>query len=382
MVDYKWALSLFAGVLLLTLGCNTVELPEPTDGDPVFALEGNIGAEGFEIAAGVDAYFMFTALTPNSDGPLKSLSRLEELDCITNCAPGWQFEFNGSPAMLDSIFLPGSAVPLIRPGTVEVDTIQKLVFSAFTFHTGGFDVVDYEWAFSDGSVANTPTVEKSIFGNTIYEVELTTTTFDECQSYTRKTISTESGEWECEVGFNIDTTGITADTAITAFYDFQFGQAESLIWQDSIPGEVVSLFPPQSAEGLTICLEGLFNQSCSASSCQTVVFPLAIAPPYVCNNDILAEVIMETDSIMISGPANGVTIRYQDEQGNIYASDIGLQNGEFSFSVLSAEPFERNDLDQPTLRLGVQFQCQLFDNEGVFWQEAVGEGWIAVAVPE
>ncbi|MBV6655644.1 MAG: hypothetical protein KI786_17880, partial [Mameliella sp.] len=68
--------------------------------------------------------------------------------------------------------------------------------------------------------------------------------------------------------------------------------------------------------------------------------------------------------------------------GNIYASDIGLQNGEFSFSVLSAEPFERNDLDQPTLRLGVQFQCQLFDNEGVFWQEAVGEGWIAVAVPE
>ncbi|WP_282774253.1 PKD domain-containing protein [Phaeodactylibacter xiamenensis] len=378
MVNYRWAVVLFGSMVLAFMACDPTELPEPTDGDPVFRLEGNLDSTAFELAAGVDNYFMFTELSPTNDGNLQSLSRLEELDCSTDCAPGWQFEFSGSIAALDSLLGVGQ-VPFIQPGTIITDTTYTLNLTANSSHSAGAPALSHEWAFYDGSAAGTSTVEKEIPGPGTYEVELTTITEGDCQSYTRKSFSFNTVQQGCEVSFTVDTT-ILFDSLIVATYD-QGGAPEQLIWQDSIisqPGSIFSFLPPQGTGQFTLCLEGLFPDGCIAASCQTILLQQAS----VCRNRIDGGIETEINTVVIPGPSSGVVIRYQDEQGNLYSTAAGSQAPSFSFSIESAGPYENNSLGQPTLQLGIRFQCQLYDEAGAPWKTAEATGTIAVAIPD
>jgi hypothetical protein len=380
MVNYKWAIILFAGAILAVLGCEPTELPEPSDGDPVFRLEGRLDSAVFELGAGIDGYFMFTGLSPTNDGNLRSLSRLEELGCTSDCAPGWQFEFNGSTAALDSFLAPGQ-VPFQGPGTITIDTTYHLNLLASSTFTGGASVLSYEWSFFDGTTANTSAVEKEVSGPGLYEVELTTTTEEGCQSYTRKSFSVSSAAPECEVDFYIDSLS-TLDSVITAFYIPGSADPQTLLWQDSIPGEAVAIFSDSFFEPYTLCLQATFEQGCTAVDCQTIMPMQSQTPGAVCSNDIEGGIVVDTNTTGITGISQGVVIRHRDEAGQRYASDYGPQGSSFFFEVEGVSPYERNSLGQSTLQLQVQFQCLLYDTEGQPWKEAVGTGVIAVAVPE
>lgn len=368
-------MALLGSMMLAFMACDPTELPEPTDGDPVFRLEGNLDSAVFASAAGVDNYFMFTELSPTNDGNLQSLSRLEELDCSTDCAPGWQFEFSGSIAALDSLLGIGQ-VPFIQPGTFITDTTYTLNLTATSSHSAGAPVLNHQWAFYDGSTAVTSTVEKEIPGPGAYEVELTTLTEGDCQSYTRKSFSFNTVQQGCEVSFAIDTTLL--DSLIIATYDLG-GQPE-LFWQDSIPGQGATFtqFPPQGEEQFTLCLEGFFQGGCNAASCQTILFEQAA----VCRNRIDGGIETTINTVVVPGPSSGVVIRYQDEQGNLYSTATGSQASGFNFTIESAEPYENNSLGQPTLQLGIRFQCQLYNEAGALWKTAEGTGTIAVAIPD
>lgn len=370
---------LLGSMVLAFTACDPTELPQPTDGDPVFWLEGNLDSAAFELAAGVDGYFMFTELSPTNDGNLRSLSRLEELDCSTDCAPVWQFEFSGSMAALDSLLGIGQ-VPFIQPGTFITDTTYTLNLTANSSHSAGAPALSHQWGFYDGSTADAPTVEKEIPGPGIYEVELTTTTEGDCQSYTRKSFSFDTFQQGCEVGFTIDTTAL--DSLIVATYDL--GGQPQLIWQDSISlpsGATLSLFPPQGIDQFSVCVEGNFPDGCNAASCQTVLF-FDPFPGEVCRNRIDGGIETSINTVVTPGSSSGVIIRYQDEMGNQFATDTGSQAQPFSFSIESAEPYENNSLGQPTLQLGIRFQCQLYDAAGAPWKTAEATGTIAIAVPD
>lgn len=371
----------FLGSMVLAfVACDPTELPEPTDGDPVFRLEGNLDNAAFELAAGVEDYFMFTELSPTDDGNLRSLSRLEELGCTLDCAPSWQFEFNGSAAALDSFFAPGQ-VPFQGPGTMSIDTTYHLNLMASSTFTGGVSAVSYEWSFFDGTIANTSTVEKEVPGPGLYEVELTTTTEEGCQSYTRKSFSVSSAAPECEIDFYIDSLS-TPDSVIIAYYIPGSAEPQTLLWQDSIPGEVVAVFPELFFEPYTLCLQGTFEQGCTAVNCQTIMPMQSQTPGAVCSNDIEGVVVVDTDTTGVTGINQGIVVRHIDEAGQRYASDYGPQEGSFFFEVEGVSPYERNSLGQSTQQLQVQFQCLLYDEEGQPWKEAVGTGVIAVALPE
>mgnify|MGYP006277955967 FL=1 len=371
---------LLGSMVLAFTACDPTELPEPSDGDPLFRLEGNLDSASFELAAGVDNYFMFTELSPANDGTLRSLSRLEELDCTTGCAPGWSFEFNGSAATLDSLLRPGQ-VPFIQPGTVSTDTTYILNLAANSTHSGGAPVLSHEWVFYDDSTAGTTTVEKEIPGPGIYEVELTTITEGDCQSYTRKSFYFDTVQQGCEVSFTIDTTVL--DSLIVATFD-QGWQPEQLIWQDSIIGSPVfpfTLLPQLGADQFRLCLEGQFQDGCNAASCQTILF-FDPFPREVCRNRIDGGIETAINTVVNPGPSSGVVIRYQDELGNLYSTATGSQALPFSFIIESAEPYENNSLGQPTLELDIRFQCQLYDEAGLPWKTAEGSGTIAVATPD
>lgn len=369
-------------IILVGISCDPVELPEPTDGDPVFELQGQLEGASFEVAAGAEAYFMHTAFSTTNDGDYRSLSRLEELDCNTGCAPGWQFEFSADFMALDTFFSPGE-IPLLQPGSTVLDTMYNLSLFANSTHSGGASVASHAWSFFDGSTANTATVQKAVPGPGVYEVELTTITADSCVSYTRKSFSFSASSPipDCEVDFYVDST-LAFDSLIVANYIPGSSQPLTLLWQDSIPGGVFTSFFPPFNEAYTICLEGSFEQGCTAVSCQTVNPPQALIPGSVCRNGIAGGGLIAIDSTVAPGLSHGVVIRHSDETGKVYASNWGGQESVFFFRIESVSPFEDNSLGQPTLQLGIEFKCLLYDEEGQPWKEAEGKGAIAVALPD
>lgn len=380
MVKPKWATFLLAGAALAVLGCDPTVLPEPSGGDPVFRLEGNLDSTTFDLAAGVEGYFMFTELVPTNDGNLLSINRLEELGCSTACAPGWQFEFNGSAATLDSLLAPGP-IPFLQQGTTTVDTIYRLNLAADVMHTDGLGAEQYNWIFFDGSTAGNPEVQKTLPGPGIYQVELETITEDGCTSYTRKTFSTLENLPGCEVRFLVDTT-TAFDSLITAYYQPGPVQPLNLVWQDSIEGETINFFFQQQGQSIDLCLEGIFEQGCTAVSCQTIIIPQGELPGSVCSNSIAGGVEMVTDSVTVPGPTSGIVLRYVDEQGFVYSTASGPQPGLSQFVIEAAEPYLRNNLEQATRQLNIRFECQLYDAQGQPWKQVQGMGVIAAAIPE
>jgi hypothetical protein len=79
--------------------------------------------------------------------------------------------------------------------------------------------------------------------------------------------------------------------------------------------------------------------------------------------------------------AGGVTIQYEPTEGELYDSNLSAQPADAYFRILEVEPFENNSTGQATLKLRVEFLCQLFAPDGTPWQMVQAEGVIAVALP-
>jgi hypothetical protein len=77
-----------------------------------------------------------------------------------------------------------------------------------------------------------------------------------------------------------------------------------------------------------------------------------------------------------------VIIEYTTEDGTFYSSEKGAQNGSnLYFEVLSVEDYEDSQIGQKTKKLAIRFACQLFNEEGAFFEFSNGEGIIGMAYP-
>lgn len=364
-------------MVALYWGCDPVELPEPTENDPVFTLSGTLGGMPFDIAAGVDQYFMFTDVQLANGGEYIVSGRLEELGCQSGCNPGWQIEFRAAAAGLDSLLSPGLATFQALPDTV-IETAYRLQLEAVSTHSGNAGVQNHQWALFDGSVAEGPAVDIEILSSGLYPVSLSTVTEDSCYSFTAKNVGFNlPGDSGCAAAFTLEAAG--GDSLLLASYTpAGGGQPISLVWQDSILGEIISFFPQNQPE--TICLEAIF-ENCSARACQSYLPPLQGAPAVICSNDFTASVLVDTSIVVEPVAQAGVTIRHIAADGTRYSSDAPQDSSAY-FRITAAEPYEVNNEGQPTVRLSVEWSCRLYNEQGEPWRTVQAEGDIAVALPE
>ncbi len=374
MVKLRWGILLLSGIVALYWGCDPVELPEPGENDPVFTLSGTLGGTPFDVAAGVDQYFMFTDVQLVNDGEYVVSGRLEELGCQSDCNPGWQIEFRAAAANLDSLLSPGLVSFQGLPDTI-IETAYRLQLEAVSSHSGNAGVQNHQWALFDGSAAEGPAVDIEIPGSGLYPVSLTTVAEDSCYSFTAKNVAFDlPGDSGCAAAFTLE-----ADSLLLASYTPTGGvQPISLLWQDSIPGEIISFFPQNQPE--TICLEAIF-ENCSARACQSYLPSLQGAPAIICSNDFTASVLVDTTLVVEPVAQAGVTIRHIAADGTSYSSDAP-QGSSAYFRITEAEPYEDNNQGQPTVRLSVEWSCRLYNEQGEPWRTVQAEGTIAVALPE
>ncbi|NBC08582.1 MAG: hypothetical protein GVY26_15440 [Bacteroidetes bacterium] len=363
-------------IVVVALSCEPVELPEPQSDEPVFTLSGTLDGASFTLAAGIDQYFMFTDAYPVDDGRYIAEGRLAELDCSSDCLPSWRFEFKGSPERLSNL-LGADTVGYTQPGRVTVDTSYRLHLQASSTHLLNTAVLQHRWLLNDSLVATDATLSLPVQLDNEYPLALETLTEDSCYSYTEQVIRARPQAPQCAANFYIDSTLLDASVIATALPDGEL--PAQFLWQDSIPGDVITF--PTPATATSLCLQATYADGCTARSCQMIQPAIGSFPTSTCRNAIVSETRIDTSTVVVPDIAEGVSIHYQNEDGISYSSNAGQQPTGSYFRILEASPFENNAAGQPTIKLTVAFRCQLFTQQGDPWRAVEGEGVIAVALP-
>jgi len=363
-------------IVIATLSCEPVELPEPQPDEPIFTLSGTLDGTAFALAAGVDQYFMFTDAYPVDDDRYIAEGRLAELDCSSDCLPSWRFEFKGSREQLSNL-LSTDTVGYTQPDRVTVDTSYRLHLQASSTHLLNTDVWQHRWLLNDSLVATDATLSLPAQLGTEYPIALETLTEDSCYSYTERVIRAAPQTPQCAANFYIDSAILDSSVIATALPDGEL--PAQFLWQDSIPGDVIAF--PTPAAATSLCLQATYADGCTARSCQMIQPAIGSFPASTCRNAIVSETRIDTSSVVVPDIAEGVSIHYQNEDGISYPSNTGQQPAVSYFRILEASPFENNAAGQPTIKLTVAFRCQLFTQQGEPWRVVEGEGVIALALP-
>lgn len=362
--------------LATLLACDPVELPDPQSDEPVFTLSGTLDGTAFDLAAGVDQYFMFTDAYPLDDDRYIAVGRLAELDCSSDCLPSWRFEFKGSREQISNL-LGTDTVGYTQPGRITVDTSYRLHLQASSTHLLNVDVWQHRWLLNDSIISTAAILEFPTQLDAEYPIALETLTEDSCYSYTERVIRATPQAPDCDANFYIDSTVLDMSVAATALPDGAL--PAQFLWQDSIPGDAITF--PTPASPTSLCLQATYTDGCTARSCQMVQPALGGLPASTCRNAIISETRIDTSVATIPGLAEGVSVHYQSEDGLWHASNTGRQPALSYFRILEATTFENNAAGQPTIKLTVAFRCQLFTQQGDPWRTVEGEGVIAVALP-
>jgi hypothetical protein len=375
---------ILAITLLLQLGCDPIELPPPVEGEPVFNLSGTVGDEPFEVNAGQEDYFMFTDAYPAGNDGYTAEGRLSKIDCPFNCAPNWQITFSDSSINTLEALLSTGLVSYQSPDSSIIDTAYHFNLEARHEHTGGESVLQHSWYVDDSltTIGNSLTWAAQVGSS--YNIKLETLSTDSCYSYTEQTLTLnqQAEDESCSVAFEIDSTLL--DSAIIATYLASVGELPvSLLWQvqGAIQGQGTTVTVLPNNIPFTLCLNATYADGCQAETCQTVQPAQAFLPPTFCRNEIISTLSTDTNTITIPGLAGGVTIQYEPTEGELYDSNLSAQPADAYFRILEVEPFENNSTGQATLKLRVEFLCQLFAPDGTPWQMVQAEGVIAVALP-
>ncbi len=390
--------SLLAAIIMV-IGCQKEDLPDPVHGTPVFSAKlefGNGVTKSWE--AGVDSFYMFTSHEKDQNDVLSFIGKMERENCGSDCRETLTIIIrdisnpSGIPINLDPFSL--DSYPYYN-NSLE-DTI--LVFdTAFIYEVNlsiDSSVVPlnsdtfYEWVESGNSFDTFPSTAINFGQVTSNDVTLRVTDLssgDSCVSWQTQFIQISPAD-RCAVRiepkYNNDFVlesleAIPSTLSVTYTLDWSTGSSENFLdgqFEPLIPYSV-TLTDGQGCQSVAgFVWSGLTtptaNPGCSAHFDYEVS---QVAGPI----DTI-EIPIPVDSFQFSA----VTIIYVDEAGTEYRSDRQKQDQGANFSILNFEDYDENENGQPTKKLDLQFDCNLWDENMNRLTITEGQAIWGVALPK
>ena len=372
-LKYIW----FLGIILW-LGCNKIDVPEPVEEAPVFYFNFDLENTNTSLSTGQSNYLMDANYVVPANGILQFIGTLKPKDCRALC-----------------------------PGSLRIIIRDKQKFDA-----SGFDVSNaltrkkyrYQWKIRRDSVSihfmnetksETPFKSQWNLGNGV-----TTSTTNPTMTFGRKPF---------RVGLNVVNQAGCESTQIQSFNIEKGSHCRSFI----VPGtstnqrvlEVRSIGKPPfsytwntGATDSLILLNSISSTSLrksfkvtvtDAEGCESVSgFNLAQTNADVnslkaiCIADFKSDIKFVSNTVATSG-AGLISIDYMDQEGAMFSSQEFRQPDDAFFEIISVEDFSRNDRNQSVKKLGIQFSCNLYGtqtNREIKIRNA--KGFMAVAYPD
>ena len=388
------------GLLLSVVACKKTELPPTVAEDPVFSVNATLGGMALDWLAGDDDYYLFTEYDKDQYGVFSFTGRFEKLaNCQSDCQESLEFEIRDFQVTTGNSTDIGQA---LAPGTyeyVQPDSGGNVVLEGYEvqFENRSQSNIDlsYHWEFGDGETSNEAVPEKHFYplsgGNIAVPVRLTiqdSVNTGACIQFAEKLVHLDTIDNqgpECQLTYTINPPDsammITVCASMTGVPPFTY------IWDnDTTTTAMSSCSPPFWVNGpmpLDLFIFGIDAAGCLAvQNIALLTNPINTIPTY-CSADFGYEV-----SARYSDPEGGdslhlsrVLIRYTDQDGQVYRSDLGQQSTGNSFEILESTDYLENENGEKTRQLKVRFSGTLYAESGASIRLENGQGVIAVAYP-
>jgi hypothetical protein len=368
--------------ILFLVGCvDDVEIPTPSEGDVLFSASATLDGQVLSLSAGKEEHFMFTEVATDSNDVYLFKGTLGEIGC-QYCAGALTFEFVQEQDNLQFPLSSIAAAPIqFRNSTVSINTIGYNV--DFEMELQGVAPFTMVWDFGDNvNVTTTNTAIQHEYQNDgIYNVCVHVTDATGCESEICRTISTDNA-MNCGINFTVhnfpnfqNTFYLNAlssgyppfdydwNIAIDSINFMNFTQTSPSVTMNQIGIMPVNVFMTDA-------------RNCNASVTQTVDF---INPDAICLQQYDYNATALTEFGLPQSYFSTLTIRYTDDNGVVFASDLGEQAPYTTLSILDVEEFEVDNNGNPTKKITLEFACRLYDEDGNFKNLENGLATIAVA---
>jgi PKD repeat protein len=370
---YK-GLAIVAAIGLLGLSnCKPPEEPFDNVEDPVFSLTGTVDGKPLQLMAGVDDYYMFTSYEiPFTDSIFRFSGKLEKVNC-NNCEAIEVIisdvgKLTGaSPTDIDKAL--SSTITFDDP----VRGIDKKYTVSFVAQDSGFINPKYLWRFSvlnnDSSTLRNPTFT---FDDASPKNVCLTVSDGNCS----RTICNEFNPFKVDEGdsvppgfdYIIDRTVQFKNTSFGLSYLWEFGD-----------GTTSTAYNPEHVYALpglyTVCLT-VNTVANTHKYCKLI----NISDPFF---TCLANMEYKNPLVTIIPPAfiSKTIIRYTDDNGDVYESNLAEQPPGSFFNILSHNNYQPNERGEKTQQVNMSFKCRVFNANGNFKDIEITNGTIAVAYP-
>lgn len=372
-------LALYA-LVFMTIGCKKLEPPVvPTD-EPDFAVQFLVEGQDTSFTAGVDDYYMFSDFEKMSNDLHVFTGEIRDVNCEADCPNSLKIK------IYDIDFAPASNINIEERIVLDTDYEYAIV---------GLEDTIYQMVF-------TPDLPAEATGNYDYIWTI------DGENFAQETVEiSRANPFQADACLEIIDTdnicngNICKDVEFNQMVDIEcFAQ---IIIADTLPGLDSVRLTVATSDGLLpnsiswntgdmtdtigVNMGGTFSFTGNTNFCPIagegrlngdLTEPLDV---FFCTPDFQTESTRQITPIP-DAVLGKVVIEYIDADGIFYSS-INNENVDFSnFTITSLETYDRNERDQATVILEVQFSTAVTSEAGISLEIFGGSGTIAVAYPD
>ncbi len=360
------------GIIFFLQSCKKKEDPVPVIESPVFFISGELDTLQIELKAGINNYFMYTDISrDNMDSVNIFNGTFRQNNCAT-CKGIMQFSFRGNRTTN-----PGDVsdtTELFNQGLFPYfnsTTIASRYLVSFKSSLSSISIQSYKWNFGDGGTS--AQVNPYHFYNALqnYSVTLSTINTSGCESSISNNVNTGEVNSSCNSFISIFKNGNYTIFNCTAMganpYTFLWDFGDGVTTNQQSPSHQFT------TTGLhTVCYTMIDNSGCQYATCMNVR-----SGDTLCDNNFSRGIPTEVPN---PKDFSTITVKWTDENGNIFTTDNITQPSYTYYKVLSVENYKANSNGQPVKKLHVQFSCLLYNqalNQTIVAKNMNGEIGIA-----
>ena len=324
----------------------------PSGEVPVFFIEGTIGTEDLNLAAGDDGFFMFTSYEVSDSSFQLTGEIAHESGCDSDCRSLSITLHNYLPEnIIETTDIPGDSTINLPVSPPPLQGTQQIEYT-FIADDPEDNITTYHWEFltlgdtlfysADGTSA-TIQQEPSV----TFWAKLTTTSAYDCIATTERRIdpvSSTINSCDCNIIVSADSLAYPVlYTDCPADY----------VWNDSLYEDSIST----SSVGEENCLElsdqdGLYCRSCA----QSYFLPNQQTPD-ICNTNFSYTAVPST--VVQNEEIPYANIVYRNADNTTFSSDLTIQPDDAFFNILSIQSYEHNSAGQATKLLMIDLSATL-----------------------
>ena len=367
-------------LFIILYSCKGKIDPVEKQSNPVFVFSAELEEDSLIVPvnfiSGVDGIFMYSSFEKDDDGVYNFIGDYGDIDGNSKLKISFRDYKEREPNEKIDI----ENVIIVGKGAYKGTVNEERIFYKAYFNNSSYSGSSYMFNFGDGNILPIQTGSFShIYSEKrMYMVDLIAT-HSICNSVIHKEIYVDEVNCFVDFDFNLDTnnflgTGRISEQGSTGPYEY--------IW--SIDGNTGLLQGSDTSWSYYFSLDGvklieveqLDGNLCVSKASKNVDVYYGFPSYCMANFEYMGyeEIVVNNLTYF-----NSIYVEWTDEDGTVYSTKYTNQEG--NIKITSVEEFDVNENGEKTIKVDVEFDCTLYNEEGESKELVNAKATLAVAYP-